>query len=460
MIAKKFSGLFCMILPVVASGTACAPADEVAASDDALAGASDLYGTSEHLPLQMAVPFGSLLQSYRAGQTDAEVTGTMTVAGKALDIKVAIRGNTSPKDCTFPKYKVELTRPAQAEGTPFQGHKKFRVNSHCGTGGPGDHAGRFNRVQNQISPIREDLAYRIVRAAGVPTYQTRLSQISYSDTSANGALAATTQYGMLIEAGGEAAKRFMNAGLVGAGSSYLNDSRGRPVQAGAMYSGMRSEQVARVFLAEALLANYDWIFKDNDLWNIDVFGVPNQAGQLPIPQDFDLSSIVQAIQDPDVQINAQMYKFRSTFGNMPSVVSAAASTFIARRAAVEAELALAERQGIAAGRLPTVNGVTTTDIGFLNARREIAVFYALPELKSTGAPPVTPPPVTPPPVTPPPVTPPPGGTQAVAGATCAPGCVYSSYCVDVNQSAERYYAADGSELICVTSGDCFSECTP
>jgi hypothetical protein len=53
-----------------------------------------------------------------------------------------------------------------------------------------------------------------------------------------------------------------------------------------------------------------------------------------------------------------------------------------------------------------------------------------------------------------------GGTPGTvsAGSTCAPGCVYSSFCVDRNATAKRYTATDGSKVICVKSGSCGSEC--
>jgi hypothetical protein len=45
-----------------------------------------------------------------------------------------------------------------------------------------------------------------------------------------------------------------------------------------------------------------------------------------------------------------------------------------------------------------------------------------------------------------------------AGDTCAPGCIFSSFCVAKNATAKRYSAALGGELICVKSGDCAAEC--
>jgi len=54
-------------------------------------------------------------------------------------------------------------------------------------------------------------------------------------------------------------------------------------------------------------------------------------------------------------------------------------------------------------------------------------------------------------------TPPTGAKEA--GDTCAPGCIYSSFCVSKNATAKRYSARGGGELICVKSGDCAAECS-
>jgi hypothetical protein len=50
------------------------------------------------------------------------------------------------------------------------------------------------------------------------------------------------------------------------------------------------------------------------------------------------------------------------------------------------------------------------------------------------------------------------GAPVTAGATCAPGCVYSSFCVDRNASAKKYPASGGGQVVCVKSGNCSAEC--
>jgi hypothetical protein len=60
-----------------------------------------------------------------------------------------------------------------------------------------------------------------------------------------------------------------------------------------------------------------------------------------------------------------------------------------------------------------------------------------------------------------PTPPPPPSTSTAKvkrGTTCAPGCIYSTLCVDKNPTATRYPEVDGGEAVCVKSGSCGSSC--
>ena len=54
--------------------------------------------------------------------------------------------------------------------------------------------------------MREELIYRMVRAMGIPTYETRVLSIHYEDTAAGNA--AIDTFGAAIETGDDAAQRF------------------------------------------------------------------------------------------------------------------------------------------------------------------------------------------------------------------------------------------------------------
>lgn len=410
------------VLALVALPAGCSPAadDGTDSSRDHLdepAGA--IFTSLETVPFKLDAPFAQLIGRFRSGAADPpkpakdggadsdggdeggapkpptvkkpdfSEPGHVVFGGKTFDVKVAIRGNTSPRDCTFPKYSIEFTNKDQVKGTAFQANKKIRVNSHCGDGGPNDRGGQFQRIQNEISPIREEMVYRLIRASGTPTYRTRLAKISYTDTSAASPLPAMEHHGLVIESGDDAAKRFAAAGLIDKTRGiYMNDPTGQPQFAGAEVSKMKPDDVANVYLAEAMSSNVDWVFEEgrfgggeSSFWNVDVFGVPHEATQLPIPQDFDLASAVHLLRDPSTEVPSQMRLFHDLASAQPDIAKAAAARFKAKKAAIVGELAALEKAGVSAGRLPSTDQVTTTDPGFVAAHKALDIFFALPELQ-------------------------------------------------------------------------------
>lgn len=398
------AGLVALTALAALAPSACSsPSEEIGSDESNIAEPPrGIFNATSEVSFEIQAPLNQLITRFRNNQADPpepvedggvaspdkpeySEPGKLVYGAKTLDIRIAIRGNTSPHDCAFPKYKIEFTEKKQTHDTPFQGNKKFRVNSHCGFGGADERAGRFNRIQNEISPIREELLYRLLRAAGAPTYRTRLAKIAYTDTSSATPLEASAHHGLLIESGDVAAKRFAAAGLIDEEQGiYLNDPYGRAENAGADASLMKDEDVATVYLAEAFAANMDWYFtvgSPGTFWNIDVFGTPKAAPQFPILQDFDLAPTVHVMRDPVSEMNSQMYKFRSQFGSKPEVVKAVSARFKERKAAVLAELAKVESAGIEAGRLPSEDEKTTTDPGFVNAHKLVEAFYALDELQ-------------------------------------------------------------------------------
>ncbi len=360
-----------------------------------------VFRSTNEFEFALEAPFAQLIARLRSGKADppkpakadagAEGSendgpeysepGTLKFGSKTLAVHVEIRGNTSAQDCAFPKYKIEFDDKEAIKGTPFQGNKKFRVNSHCGAGGIEDRAGQFQRIQNQISPIREELAYRIVRAAGIPTYRTRLTKIAYSDSSPTNAIADMDQYGLAIESGDAAAKRFAQSGLIDRETGvYLKDPSGRAERGGAEPSKMRPEAVASVFLAETLIGNFDYIFTDSgQFWNIDVFGVAHQATQLPIPQDFDLACGVLVNRDPRAEVRRLMDQVR-THKLDASALQRAAATFKRNESAILREIDTVERERIRAKLIASTDGRTSTDKGFVNARAMVDEFFKLKEL--------------------------------------------------------------------------------
>jgi hypothetical protein len=169
---------------------------------------------------------------------------------------------------------VEFPPGADLAGTPFAKHRKFEVNTHCGDSGL-DERTHFGRVANQVSPVCEELVYRLIRAAGVATYRTRLANVRWFDTStvkedgiAQAVQGAVAEEGaedggfarnaLLVESPQDTIANFESLHLLPASSVVL------PVPSSAMLvlavdmAPMDGERIKAIHLAEALVGNYDW----------------------------------------------------------------------------------------------------------------------------------------------------------------------------------------------------------
>lgn len=343
---------FLGLLSLAATAPACAaaPADSAGESEAFATDASDLFGASARLDVSIRAPLGRLINGFQTAKNAlSSVPGVLTVGGTPLNVTISVRGNTSPlaTECSFPKMKVKIDDGQNLSATPFKGHKKLKINTHCGER-PITERTKFGRVANQVSPAREELAYRIVRALAVPTYQTRLASITWVDPEAGAVIpgaapgfmappASMVRDALFIESTDDAAQRFVKEGLIPQGSEPIAVSTTTNVDTGPM----DQNRIATIQLAEASIGNYDWFFEPQGgtgqkaLWNIDLFGVPTQV--LPILQDFDLSNIVTLRTTPEHGVGTELDRALKAFPH--ARLAPIAASLLMRRDAVESELA-------------------------------------------------------------------------------------------------------------------------
>ena len=343
----------------------------------------DIFGKVDPLSIKISAPLSKLFARYKSGEADppsADAGGKpqereFSEPGqlvfengretKTLDLRLYIRGESSKYDCPFPKLKIDFADKEQLKKTPFKGHGKMRLNTHCG---PGDATARsgMGRVFNGVGPVREELTYRLIRAAGIPTYGTRVVAVHYDDT------ADKTQietFGMLVESGDDAAQRFakMDPPLVAEGAEYLS-----PNVAGGLK--ITPENTAQIVIAEAIAGNADWF----GTHNIDSFGVVPVTTGFQIAQDFDLGAISQG--DIAKYRVAPITAAKTGLANVT-----VADSIRANKGAIDKAYSEAETAMIAAKAIASEDGKTTTDSGFLEAKKRIAELFAFPEL--SGPPP-------------------------------------------------------------------------
>jgi hypothetical protein len=343
----------------------------------------DIFAKVDPFEVKISAPLSKLFARYKAGEADPpsadagaapqerefSEAGQLVFANgretKTLDLRLFIRGESSKYDCPFTKLKIDFADKEQLKKTPFKGHGKMRLNTHCG---PGDASARsgMGRVFNGVGPVREELTYRLIRAAGIPTYGTRVVAVHYDDTADKTQLET---FGMLVESGDDAAQRFakMEPPLVAEGAEYLDPNVARSLK-------ITPENTAQIVVAEAIAGNADWF----GTHNIDSFGVLPVTTGFQIAQDFDLGAIAQG--DIAKYRVAQISAAKAGLAN-----ATVAESIRAHKGAVDAAYAEAEKAMIAAKAIPSVDGKTTTDSGFLEAKKRLAELFSYPEL--SGAPP-------------------------------------------------------------------------
>jgi len=385
---------------VAAASVACAPSassadDEGSINESNVNEGDDLFAKPDALQVKLSAPVTKLFNRYKQGQADppkppkdagpdaapAAPVGfqepefsepgkliVKTADGeKTLDLRVYIRGESSKSDCPFPKLKIDFDDKDQLKKTPFKGHAKFRLNTHCG---PGDASARsqLGRVMNGVGPVREELTYRLIRAMGIPTYQTRVLAIHYDD--AEGNLQLDT-FAMAMESGNDAAGRFqkMQPPLISDDAEFLDPNMAR--------GSITPENTAEILVAASLSGNKDW----GGTHNIDSFGVLNAPTMFQIAQDFDLGGIVLADIAHYWKGIAPVSDASGGLRNATIKAKVAPHKADAIKAYKEAEKAM-----IAAKAITAADDGTTNDPGFLEAKKRVEQMYDLPELREGPAP--------------------------------------------------------------------------
>ncbi|MDB4996550.1 MAG: hypothetical protein JWM74_3982, partial [Myxococcaceae bacterium] len=131
---------------------------------------------------------------------------------------------------------------------------------------------------------------------------------------------------------------------------------------------------AQIVVAEALAGNADWF----GTHNIDSFGVLPVTTGFQIAQDFDLGAIAQG--------DIAKYRVAAITAAKTGLANATvAESLRAHKGAIDKAYAEAEKAMIEAKAIPSEDGKTTTDSGFLEAKKRLAELFSFPEL--SGAPP-------------------------------------------------------------------------
>ena len=237
---------------------------------EAHASASPLFADGAIIDIALSGPLGTI-SSERQDDDRSEYPFVLTVDGKALPVKVRVRGQSRTVTCRFPPLRLNFSGRA-AKGTVFEGQDKLKLVTHC----------RNGQAHYENNTLDEYAAYRIFNEISDASYRVRLLRIRYEDTDAKLRHLDRPYYGFVIESTAELASR------LGGKEARID---------GVLYSRLDESQTARLNVFQYLVANTDWSFvtataKSNCCHNIDLIEVRDSL--LAIPYDFDRSGLVDA----------------------------------------------------------------------------------------------------------------------------------------------------------------------
>jgi hypothetical protein len=331
----------------------------LAAPATAADGLPPLLSDESVATLTIAAPLTELF-THRDGNDDFAVTGRVVYrdpsTGRdavAEGVSVSMRGHTSRRasECDFPKLKLDLKKATRSDAA-WNGITVLKIGTHCGDKPDDALTPKYGRLANEREPWREAMAYRVLRAAGVPTLLARPARITYVDEA--GGREPVVRNAMLLEDDDAAADRLDAGDDIGEESFTSAREHFTP------------EDTARMALAEAMIGNFDWCLRmfpgdiyrcdeRHPLWN--VLALTREGTRaVPVIYDFDLSGLVVGrhvwfgqvfdtsfVEPPShvpVEVIAQVQRARTLFD--AAMLDGVRASFFAARPAVDAAIARAQ----------------------------------------------------------------------------------------------------------------------
>jgi hypothetical protein len=207
------------------------------------------------------------LKDDRSQETE-ERPATVEIKGESgvsveIPLKVKTRGRyrLQKNICSFPPLRLNF-QETQPKGTVFDGQDKLKLVTHC-----------HDRDSFEQNVLEEYLAYRIYNQLSEASFQVRLVEITYLDTS--GEDDPLTRMGFLIEDVDALSSRV--------GGMMLEIP-------GARATAFEPQQMGTMFLFQYLIGNIDW--STANVQNLEVLRVGSD--HFAVPYDFDWSGLVDA----------------------------------------------------------------------------------------------------------------------------------------------------------------------
>ncbi|MDH3649402.1 MAG: hypothetical protein OEQ53_06940 [Saprospiraceae bacterium] len=233
-------------------------------------------------------------------EDEAKIDATMEIQGLRHPVRLASRGVTRKKICSFPPLHLHL--PDSIDNPHAWGpYKKYKLVTHC-----------QDEYHTDEFVLKEFLTYRLYRKLTPFGLEAQLCRVHYQTEEGQ-----TTRFGFIIEDDEEMASR----------------ANGRLIKGGkATIPQVHKEQYQQLVLFQYMVGNTDWNLSRRH--NIKFIQLSNSSSPVPVPYDFDYSGLVDApyaVPHPSLPINKVSDRLWQYRGKPTDDLSAAVTHFLTHK---------------------------------------------------------------------------------------------------------------------------------
>jgi hypothetical protein len=250
--------------------------------------------------LQISLSF-SLNELITHREDEEKIKANLTLAGTSMPVRLASRGITRKKICTFPPLHLHLPESLTTRWGPY---KKYKIVTHC------DQQDTINELV-----LKEYLVYKLYRVLTPFAFEVQLSRIRYVTEQDH-----FSRYGFLIEDDDEMASRV--------GGTIMKNENSDIQQ-------IRKEAYQIMVLFQYMVGNTDWNLSQRH--NIKFITLSDESLPIPVPYDFDYCGLVNApyaVPYPSLPIKKVRDRFWQYRGRPTDDLSSTVNLFLEKKSEI------------------------------------------------------------------------------------------------------------------------------
>ena len=277
-----------------------------------------LFASDDILTVELSGPIKSIAK--RAARSTEPQGAVLQANGETHNIALSARGVSRRKreNCTFPPLRIRFSEKP-AKNSLFHKQGSIKLVTHC-----------KDKDRNEQVLLREYATYRLYNAITPESLKVRLAKLRYMD----GGKLVAERYGFFIEDIDDAARRL--------------DGKEIDIPKTSV-SALNVPAAARYTLFQYMIGNTDWAMiagpPGSDCCHNSKLVGKNKAARAnltPVPYDFDNAGIVNApyaVPSNVLPIRSVRQRYYRGHCRMNDAVRKVAPSFLAKRAAIEGEIA-------------------------------------------------------------------------------------------------------------------------